>query len=553
MSRISLLLILSVSPLLTFAQQRQRDTSRSESPTTVVIGTLKVNLKESEKIETIPVLDKTPVKPTVFSYNIKSKQVKTDKIVKPIPVADLNVKEEHTFPTSFVKMGYGNMKTPLFEAYLNNKQDPKFSYGMHYRFLQTNSDLNHSFADYTNHAFKGYFSTYTEAGEFGLEVNYKLSKYNFYGYVDTNKEAEKHLGRVVNSFDANAYFNSTAISARKLKHRTQFNFYNFQIGNARENQYALKSKLYGNISGFRDLKDGLLSADLGLDYNTFQNDTFGKLNRLFIQVDPRFDFLYEGMHITAGFNTTFFVSGDTTKTFVNPVIKASYPLVPSVADIYVGIDGRYHKQSLRNIILTNPFVSQYNLVNMYENVRLFAGLTAKIGSSADALFEINYSDISKMPLYISTGDSLNSFTIRYAQVNMLKFTAAFNYSFSEKVRIGVLGNFYNYETTGETNPWQLPNIDGKLNMKFNIKNKVYPHFDIIAMGVQKQRTGLNDAAYNTNTIRAFYDISAGIDYRFKKKLSLFVQANNMLANRYQRWYNYPVYGFNIIGGLTFIF
>ncbi|MCC6819088.1 MAG: hypothetical protein IT245_09370, partial [Bacteroidia bacterium] len=156
-------------------------------------------------------------------------------------------------------------------------------------------------------------------------------------------------------------------------------------------------------------------------------------------------------------------------------------------------------------------------------------------------------------------DSLNSFSVLYRQVNVLKFTGAFNYSFSESVRFGFIGNFYDFSVSGEPQAWQLPNGDARLNMQFNIRDKVYPHFDLMAMGIQKQRsgttnkTGTGTVAYSTSSLKAFYDISAGIDFRFKKKLSAFIQANNLINNRYQRWYNYPVYGFNIIGGITMIF
>jgi hypothetical protein len=550
MLRQHLVALIAILPIYTFAQ---KDTT-VKAPTVFKTQSYKLELSEAKKIESVPVLDKPQVKAPVFSYSIKSKQVKTEKIVKPIPVADLLTREENNFPSSFVKLGYGNLRTPLAELYFNNKQDKNISYGAHYRFLQSNSDLNHSFADYTDHAFKGYLSTFSEIGEFGLDVNYKQNKYNYFGYVDTNKIAEQHLGRTIRNFDANAYFNSTAISDKKLKHRTQFNYYNYQIDKARENQFALKSRMYGNINAFSDLKNTMLSAVLGFDYNTFKNDTFKKLDRVFIQIDPRFDFEYEGLQISAGFNSTiFFSGGEKGRFYINPVIRATYPLMENVANIYAGIDGRYQKQSLRNIIQTNQFTSEFNLVNQYENAKSYLGLNAKIGSSADALFEINFTDLTNMPLFITNSkDSLRSFSILYRQVNVLKFTAAFNYSFSEKVRVGLLGNFYNYEVSGEPEAWQLPNIDGKLNMKFNIRNKLYPHIDIIAMGLQKQRTG-KEVNYSQSTLKAFYDISVGVDYRFKKKLSVFVQANNLASSRYQRWYSYPVYGFNIIGGLTMIF
>ncbi len=547
--------------------QGNKDTSTNRDLT--ISGAYKPKLMEAQKIESVPVIERPAIKPVVFNYKIKSHQVNTEKIVNPIPVAEIGKGEETIYPTSFVKLGYGNINTPLGEIYLNNKQSKQYSYGVNYRFLQSNSSLHNSFADFTNHTFKGYASTYTEIGELGMDINYRNNKYNYYGYDTSNREAEKHLGRVINNLDARAYFNSTAISDKKLKHRTQFNYYNFGIDKMKESQYAISSKLYGSIPNFSDLKKVLLSGTIGVDYNIFKNDTLQAIKRLFIQIDPRMEFEYEGMQMTVGFNTTLFFNGtDSAIPFVNPVIRASYPIIENVANLYAGIDGRYHKQSLRSVMLSNPFVSRFDMINMYENAKAYIGLNAKLGQTADASFELNYSDVTNMPLFISINnpgnlpteyDSLNSFTVKYRQVNVLRFTGAFNYSFSEIVRVGFIGNFYDYSVSGEPEAWQLPNSDARLSMRFNIKDKIYPHFDLMAMGVQKQRSGVNDRnslgqiGYTTNNLKAFYDISAGIDFRFKKKLSAFIQANNLINNRYQRWYNYPVYGINIVGGITMIF
>jgi hypothetical protein len=554
----ALILLLASIP---FVSSAQRDKDSTTNRQVVIEAIYKPKFMDVQKIESVPVIDKPQIKASVFTYQIKAHQVNTEKIVNPMPVADLIVNNESVYPNSFIKLGYGNIRTPLAEIFLNNKQNKKYSYGAHYRFLQTNSNLNNSFADFSNHNFKGYASTYTENSELGIDVNYRQNKFYYYGYDTSSKKLEvstKNLSRTINTFDARAYFNSTASSKKKLKHRSQFNYYNFGIDKALENQYAFNTKLYGNIPNFNELKNCQLSAVLGVDYNTFKWDSLSSIKRLFIQIDPRFEFEYEGLQITAGFNTSIFINGkDSAVPYFNPVIKVNYPLIEGVANLYAGIDGRYQKQSLRNIINTNPFTSQYELSNMYENLKSYLGINAKMGASADAMFEIAYSDVSKMPLFVTRKDSnfaVNSFSILYTQVSLLKFTAAFNYSLSEKVRIGVLGNFYNYEITEQAYPWQLPNLDAKMNMRFNIKNKLYPHIDIMAFGAQKQKTmDINTKINTSNSIEAFYDISMGIDYRFKNKLSAFVQANNLLNNRYQRWYNYPVYGFNIIGGITMIF
>lgn len=559
MAKYVVLILCFISVFGINGQTSKKDTSINKDVNVVL--KYKPNLIDAQKIESIPVIEKPIPTPKSYTYNVVQKQVNTEKIVNPIPAVDLFQKEEFNYPSSYVKLGYGNLNTPLAELYFNNKQDKKYSYGVQYRYLESNTNYNKSFADFADHNAKAYLSTYSDIGEFGLIASYKTNRYNYYGFNDTFDLKKEDLQRVVKNFEAKAYFNSVSNKSDKVKHRSSFYFNQFQLGKNIENDYALKSKIYGNFSAFNDLENGVLSAELGLDYTTLKSPIFAKdQKRLFLTLDPRFDFLYDGLNLSVGFNSTILFEGnDTAKPFFNLYLKGTYPLIEDIATLYAGIDGRYHKQSFKNTITNNPYVSSFNLTNSYENAKLFAGLTAKIGSSADAVFEINYTDVSNMPLFISKNDSLNSFAVRNAQMNILRFNAGFNYSFSEVARIGISGNFYNYSTDDkmilnkEYEPWQLPTIEGKLNAKFNIKNTVYPHIDLVAMSMQKQRSGSNDSSFTTSFIKPFYDVSVGIDFRFKKKISLFVQANNLVAARYSRWFNYPVYGLNYLGGLSFIF
>ncbi|HEY1044795.1 MAG TPA: hypothetical protein VGF79_00050, partial [Bacteroidia bacterium] len=185
--------------------QNSKDTSTNRVVN--ISGEYKPKFMDVQKVESVPVIEKPSITPVAYTYNIKPHQVNTEKIVNPIPVSDLNNFQESIYPTSFIKLGYGNIRTPLAEIYLNNKQSKLYSYGLHYRFLQSNSDLNQKFEDFTNHAFKGYASRYTEIGEIGMSINYRMRKYNFYGYDTATKAAEGSLARTVSTFDANAYFN----------------------------------------------------------------------------------------------------------------------------------------------------------------------------------------------------------------------------------------------------------------------------------------------------------------------------------------------------------
>jgi hypothetical protein len=45
------------------------------------------------------------------------------------------------------------------------------------------------------------------------------------------------------------------------------------------------------------------------------------------------------------------------------------------------------------------------------------------------------------------------------------------------------------------------------------------------------------------------DLSAGLEYRINKQFSIWLDANNILNDKYERWKLYPVYGLNVLGGI----
>jgi outer membrane receptor protein involved in Fe transport len=49
------------------------------------------------------------------------------------------------------------------------------------------------------------------------------------------------------------------------------------------------------------------------------------------------------------------------------------------------------------------------------------------------------------------------------------------------------------------------------------------------------------------------DLNAGLEFRITKNINLWTQFNNIFNKEYRRWNQYPVYGFNFVGGVVFSF
>ena len=110
------------------------------------------------------------------------------------------------------------------------------------------------------------------------------------------------------------------------------------------------------------------------------------------------------------------------------------------------------------------------------------------------------------------------------------------------------GTFYNYQTDQQEQAWQLPDYEIDVNIRYRLGKKLYLRAQTYVIGERFQR----DLREGVNKkLNAFADINAMAEYRYSDYLAFFLNVNNISNARYQKWYNYPVYGINVLGGVSF--
>ena len=91
-----------------------------------------------------------------------------------------------------------------------------------------------------------------------------------------------------------------------------------------------------------------------------------------------------------------------------------------------------------------------------------------------------------------------------------------------------------------------------LHGRYAIADKIYMRSELY----------FNDGVYALNyaparpeymKLDSYIDINLGVEYRYSKILSAFVQLNNLGMQKYFKWYNYPSYRLNAIAGITYSF
>ena len=58
---------------------------------------------------------------------------------------------------------------------------------------------------------------------------------------------------------------------------------------------------------------------------------------------------------------------------------------------------------------------------------------------------------------------------------------------------------------------------------------------------------------STDKTKVALDLNAGLEFRVAKNVMLWLQFNNLFNSRYQRWQQYPVLGFQALGGVKINF
>ena len=101
----------------------------------------------------------------------------------------------------------------------------------------------------------------------------------------------------------------------------------------------------------------------------------------------------------------------------------------------------------------------------------------------------------------------------------------------------------------EKKPWGLIPVEWKTGIRWKITPDFSFHADLWTWSGPQYR-GRDLDHYKA---KGGVDLNSGVDLAITPKLKVWLQLNNLFNNRYERWHQYPVYGFHFLGGITYLF
>jgi hypothetical protein len=537
------LFILSVLTLSnTYAQQNVPDQSQD------VVKNFDAKLLESEKIRVNPVLPPVDTTTKAQSYSVPNKVLVVDyqpPRLRPIGMATEKIPPQYN---GYAKLGYGFPNSPYGEL--------AYRYGNPKQYLVGLNVKHHSAEDkkLQNQKFSktGVALNGTFYADVGIAVDAKLSYDNdinhYYGY---NKVRDT-------SFLANAVKQSFGVFGASIRAynsvRTVADF-NYALGlgfttlsdnfTSKESDFNIKLEA---TKWFAERHP--LSIILRTDFTKYDTaDTGSKsqtLNNFYVQ--PSFTFKGGIYSIKLGANL---ISHEDV-FYPKPDIEANLNLAGNKLSIFAGVRGDFTKNSYRNLTRYNPFIFSRQKIKNTDVMEYYGGIKGSL-SGFDYSAQAGFSNNKNLALFLSdTTDLRRRFKVLYDTVGIFNIRGAITMRPTKDMELTATVSQNVYQKAKEIAAWGLPSLDINVGAKYMIIND--PKTNTVASikaGIFVQN-GVNfiNKAKQADRLNGLFDLSLGGELFFSKNIGVFFDANNLLNLKRERWYNYPTFGLNILGGVT---
>lgn len=505
-------------------------------------------LADAVKIRINPDLDdKQAFKPNL-TYQVIDKKLDDNSAIKQLQAMKMPAERDAELQNNYVKVGVGSLSTTFGEVYINNGRDEALQLGGFFKHFAQSGSLNKQNASRQEVGVFGR-SIGSEATLTG-RINYTRRGNNFYGYntlslPDTLVVAKQHFNLLEGEAEMVKNYQDVE---NDFIYGAKINAYTFNNAfSAKESNIILTGYMNKTVQQFY--------AGLGasLDFNTVKDQAYA-LNNNIVRANPYLKLQGDKYKIDAGVNLVS-EFGFSNRLFIFPAAKAEFQIIPKYVRVFAELKGDVNKSSIRNFTEINPFLGEnIEIKNSVERLSISAGLkgTAAPGLGFKATFFRK--DMKDLPLMVNNFDftkGYNRFGVIYDNgvSQVTGFNGEIDFKASDEVDLFGKMEFRKYKLASEVEPWNLPKFKLTAGSTIRINNKVIINGSLLFRGETKDRLADNSVV----NIEGFPDLNGGVEYRTTKKISIFVQANNLLNKNYQTYLYYPSYGFNIFGGVSYSF
>lgn len=523
----------------------QKDSSGKGGVT--IVSSFKPVLRESAKINfnaTPPAPDTT--KPRL-SYAIPNQNLVLGYqpgSLKPLALSvDSAVKFDNS---SYIKAGFGSLRTPFIQAGITLGDGETAGLNIYARHLSSQSKRDYQDFSNTRIRLAGYLKTGNNLQWDAALGMYRDKTYK-YGYLpETLVLPVDSLKQSFQTISGRLAFHNINKTEFGLTYNPELKIDVFSDNHKNsESNTVLNAPLQKTIGQH-------FSVDLGItfDLTRFSPENKTAINNTLYYISPSVSYKSSSLRIQAGIRPSW--DNGTFKMFPN--LLADIGTEDKRFTFQAGWSGYLRKTSYQYLAGENPWLwLPDQLRNTWIEER-FAGFKGTVGDHFSYAAKVGFNRLNNQPLFINdttaAGDG-KSFKVVYEdKMNVLNLGGELGYTIGEKFSL-ITGLQFNQFTgfTSQAKAWGMIPLELKAAMRLQVIRDLWLKTDLFAWRgaqyLQKNNT--------PERLKGAVDLNAGLEFRITQNLNLWAQFNNLFNREYQRWNQYPVYGFNFVGGIVFSF
>ncbi len=518
-----------------------------------VVRPYEPSISDAFKINLQPKIEDTIKVNPNFTYSIIQRPINTSFAPTPISAARMLSEPLTNLSSTLVRIGFGTNTMPLLHIFYNSKRNEEFMYGA---WVQHTSYAGKVKLDNGNRVeakngttdIKMYGKRMFTDKILQGEVGYNNKLKSFYGYNTLDASLIPNADKQrVNKLNANIEFTTTHKDSAHLNYRVSSEFEHLS------DKYDMQeNKIAAMFALNKYIEQEQFGGDISLTHY-MQNASLDSGNNTIFRLSPWIHFFGPQWRAIAGLGMVFDSNNETNSTYFYPKGHISYDVVSHYFIPYIEIGGYLEENSYSKILNENPWVMPgTDAYNTSHKLILTGGLKGKFSATVSYNVLATYSIIDSMSFYVNTSADLtnplmNRFTLDFDNVEQTKIVGELTIAPAEKLSILLHAEYFNYKMQNLTHPWHKPNYTAFANLRYSIKDKIITHLQIYSVG----KRWVNEIS--PIELNSFIDINLGLEYNYNNKLSAFVNLNNITAAKYQEWYLYPTYRFNVQIGASYKF
>jgi hypothetical protein len=531
--------------ILSFVISYSQDTTKKR--TVDITSTFKPVLRESAKINfdaTPPTADTTKAK---LNYEIPNQNMLFNYQPGSLKPLALDIDSGGIWDnSSYIKAGFGSLRTPFLQTGISFGDGKTAGLNIFAKHVASEGKREFQKFSITDVKLSGFFKSGNNL-EWNASIGMKQDKTWKYGFEpETISFPTDSLKQ-----------NFQTIAGRLAFHnidRTEFGLTyspEVKIDVFSDNLKNSESNTVINLPLQKTIGK-IFAANLGLTFDLTRLSPKSKsaINNTMYYISPSVLFKTPKVNAQVGIRPSW--DNGTFKMFPN--ILADVSTEDKRLTFQIGWTGYVRKTTYQYLASQNPWLY---LPSTFKNTWIeerFAGFKGSLGEHFNFSAKAAFNKLTNQPLFvndtISAGAGKSFIVLNEPRINVLNIGGELGYTIGEKFSLLTTWSINQFSGLKENKrAWGLIPSELDVAMRLQVIKDLWLKTDLFAWSgpAYKRKDG------SVARLDGAFDLNAGLEFKITKNINLWSQFNNIGNKTYQRWKQYPVYGFNFVAGVVFSF